>query len=174
MIKYLILALTFIIVSVIILFDPFKFSQDTKNAIVPLATLALAFAALLTIIYSQGQESRRKRETIIDEIIEWASEGRRIFAYGSLQWTAPSDRRASKSELVWITAKKSSVVIGSKMFRSKLLPAVKDAVANLDLLNDWLENTAGSQHPEDLKEKCKESFIKVFELSSNLKIELNS
>ena len=173
MTKYLILALTFIIVSVIILFDPFKFSQDTKDAIIPLATLALAFAALVTIIYSQGQEARRKRETVIDEIINWAGEGRFIFVRVDLPWTTPSDKRESKRELVWINAKKSSVVIGAKKFRGELLLAVKDTVANLDSFNNWLEGTNESQHPDDLKEKCKESFIKVFELSSNLKIELN-
>jgi len=144
-----------------------------------LGTLVLAFGTFLAIRQTRETQTSEKRERLLNEIIEWASEGRRRFLF-PLPWTTPGDRSDSKRELGWVTAKKGSATRGAKIFGSKLLlPVVEEAAINLDLFINFLEDIPkekSHEHvtPLELKKRCMESFIKVLDTASNLKIELNA
>ncbi len=72
MFRYIGLLISFIIVSVILLVNPFGFSAETKNIIVPWATLALAFVAILTILNSNIREERIRKDRRLGDILDWA------------------------------------------------------------------------------------------------------
>ena len=74
MIRYIVLFVVFIIISVLIFVNPFNFSQDIKDTITPWATLALALVAVLTIIHSDIKEERGKRTNRLSSMLDWATD----------------------------------------------------------------------------------------------------
>ena len=72
MFRYIGLFISFVIVSVIIFVNPFGFSTGVKNTIVPWATLALAFVAILTILHSDIREERMRKRERLGHILDWA------------------------------------------------------------------------------------------------------
>ena len=74
MVGYIALFISFVIVSVLIFVDPFGFPQETKDAIIPWATLTLALVAVLTIIHSDLKDERRRKLLRLQDIMEWATD----------------------------------------------------------------------------------------------------
>ncbi|MFC2017121.1 hypothetical protein ACFLUD_01745 [Chloroflexota bacterium] len=74
MVRYIILGVFFIVVSVILFVDPLNFSQDLKAAVVPWATLALAFVAIFTIFHSDERARIGKKIDRLSSILDWTQE----------------------------------------------------------------------------------------------------
>ncbi len=71
MVRYIVLAIFFVGVSIIMFTNPFDFSQEMRDAIVPWATLALAFVAIFTIVHSDVKEGRRRNIERLADIMDW-------------------------------------------------------------------------------------------------------
>ena len=181
MAKYIIVSVIFVIACVIVGLAPWHFPTATSVAI-PLATLALAFVAVLAILYNSSQENRRKQEARMREIIEWANIGYRLFSK-HLPITSPGDRSDTVRELGELKARKMGMVTGAKMFNDTLLTQVKGVVEYLDLFINWLEEPFEKETQnklekldmkvDDLKERIEESFKELLESAVNLRSELN-
>ena len=74
MARYITLLIFFIAMSIILLFDPFNFSKEVKEVIVPWATLVLAFVAILTILHSDIKEGKRRTLNRLADILDWAED----------------------------------------------------------------------------------------------------
>jgi hypothetical protein len=72
--RYIILIISFIILTILIFTNPFNFPQDIRNAITPWATLSLALVAVLTIIHSDLKEERRNKLHRLQQVMEWATD----------------------------------------------------------------------------------------------------
>jgi len=71
MVSYVILAISFVVVSIIMFANPFNFPQDVRDTIVPWATLTLAFVAIFTIVHSDVKEGRRRKIQRLADIMDW-------------------------------------------------------------------------------------------------------
>jgi hypothetical protein len=74
MIRYIILFVIFIIISILLFVNPFNFSQEIQDTITPWATLSLALVAVLTIIHSDIKEERGKRTNRLSAILDWTTD----------------------------------------------------------------------------------------------------
>jgi len=74
MLRYIGLFISFVIVSVVIFINPFGFSTAVKDILLPWATLALAFAAVLTILHSDIREERMRKRERLGDILDWATD----------------------------------------------------------------------------------------------------
>lgn len=74
MLKYIALSISFIIVTILIFANPFNFSRAIQEALMPWATLTLAFVAILTIVRSNIREERSKKIDRLADILEWATD----------------------------------------------------------------------------------------------------
>ena len=71
MVRYVVLAISFVVVSIIMFTNPFDFSKELRDTIIPWATLALAFVAIFTIVHSDVKEGRRRNIERLVDIIDW-------------------------------------------------------------------------------------------------------
>ena len=74
MVRYIVLLISFIVVSVILFANPFNFPKEIKEAIVPWATLALAFVAIFTIVHSDVRERRGRTIGRLVDILDWVED----------------------------------------------------------------------------------------------------
>lgn len=54
--------------------NPFNLSQDTRDAILPWATLSLALVAVWTIMHSDLREERSNKLRRLQQVMEWATD----------------------------------------------------------------------------------------------------
>jgi len=70
-IMYIVFIGLFVLLSLILFINPFHFSQNIRDMLMPWATLALAFATILTILRADARERRNRRISWLSDILEW-------------------------------------------------------------------------------------------------------
>jgi hypothetical protein len=74
MLRYILVIVLFVAITVLLFANPFGLSQGFRDAIVPWATLSLALVAVLTIIHSDLREERRRKLNRLQAVMEWATD----------------------------------------------------------------------------------------------------
>jgi hypothetical protein len=68
---YIVFIVLFVLLSLVLFINPFHFSQDVRNMLIPWATLALAFTTILSVLRADIRERRSRRIDRLADILEW-------------------------------------------------------------------------------------------------------
>ena len=74
MLRYILVIVLFVAITVLLFANPFNLSQGFRDATVPWATLSLALVAVLTIIHSDLREERGRKLNRLQAVMEWATD----------------------------------------------------------------------------------------------------
>lgn len=178
---WLIIFVTIIFVAAcgIIFLEPFNLSPQKIDAILPLATFALAYIAVLTILYSNLKDKKRRKLSSLMEIDDWAKNGHRILS-GYLPKQTLQGRDDSLRLLAEINSRKTGMAKLARLFNNNLHEEVDKAVEDLDVftahlrgpIDDFTSDSFEFSNMEVLQENCDKSIIKVLDLTSMLRTKL--
>jgi len=149
------------------------------DAAIPLATFALAYVAVLTILYSHMKEKQRRRQSLLIEIDEWARNGHKILS-GYLPIQTLQGRNDSLRLLAETNGRKAVIARSARIFNSNLHEDVMKAIEDIDFFIKQLETPIEDFTSDDirytnmdvLQAQCDKSLIKVFESTSVLRAKL--
>lgn len=178
---WLIILVTIIFVAAcgIIFLEPFKLPPPKIDAILPLATFALAYIAVLTILYSNLKDKKRRKHSSLMEIDDWARNGHRILS-GYLPKQTLQGRDDSLRLLAEINSRKTGMAKLARLFNNNLHEEVDKVVEDLDIftahlrgpIDDFTSDSFEFSNMEVLQENCDKSIIKVLDLTSMLRTKL--
>ena len=178
---WLIILVTIIFAAVcaIIVLDPFNFPKGLIYAVLPLATFALFYIAVLTILSGRIKEKQRRKQSVLIEIDEWARDGHKILS-GYLPIQTLQGRNDSLRLIAGINTRKYLMAKSAKSLNSNLSEDVMKAVEDIDFFVKQLEapiedlTSDGIEYTNIgiLQEQCDKSLIQVFESTSLLRAKL--
>ena len=149
MLRYIVAIAIFVAITVLLFANPFGFSQEFRDAIVPWATLCLALVAVLTIIHSDLREERRRKLNRLQDVMEWATDvlsNTQVIHPPTSFWSADTNdvyvrsRQIDKvSDFKRLSIQGEHMKIISKLGNEEIVTAVTTVTQSIDDLlgEDW-------------------------------------
>ncbi len=164
MVSYVVLAISFVVVSITMFANPFNFSQEVRDTIVPWATLTLAIAAFWAIWQNYSFRRKDRKACSLDEIRSWAKASIELCYMVDRGNRGGPDMHLHSS---YLRSEKNSVVRAAKIVNNDdLLLAVNNSVKILEEFTD----TFGTNKVVACAETCKESFVEVLKSLSKVEV----